>query len=547
MKGVHHHVDRSLPAIRTGLGALCTLTDRVLRRMENDYARGEELQPGTVAAMYGTYAAHTAAFALATTRQAWPLPLRRRAARTAGTVAALAGAGIMTAGMRRFDSAAQLSGTETGTLHERGIYRYSRNPQYLGAVVSLGGVALATRSGLAALLTAGVFATYRRWIPSEERVLRQAFGDGPVDSYLKLKHEDWDAHQRHLSEFERQRTLRLVVDQDRARALGLTGAQIRQALAGTLSGVTLTAFREADRTIEVVARSVAAERTLASAVSDVNLYTPSGRFVPVSQVARVEFALEEARTWRRDRLPTITVRADVVDDVQPPDVTNALLPKLEPIRAQLPAGYYLDTGGAWHESRINEGAIQAVFPVMVLVVITLLMLQLQSFSKTAIVLLTAPLGMIGVVMALLAFHAPMGFVAQLGIIALFGMIMRNSVILVDQIRQDLEAGLDPWTATRESAVRRFRPIMLTAAAAVLAMIPLTRSELWGPMAMAIMGGLVVATVLTLLFVPALYAAWYRVRRPGETPAGAPGMEIESSSPPQMAPSAPASSGPGPQT
>ena len=261
-----------------------------------------------------------------------------------------------------------------------------------------------------------------------------------------------------------------------------------------------------------MARAQTDERTLAGAISDVNLYTPSGKFVPVAQVARVELALEDARTWRRNRLPTVTVRADVLEGTQAPDVTAALLPKLAAIRARLPAGYYLDAGGAWYESRSDEGAIQAVFPVVILVVITLLMLQLQSFSKTAMVVLTAPLGMIGVVMALLAFRAPMGFVAQLGIIALFGMIMRNSVILVDQIRQDIDAGHEAWTAVRESAVRRFRPIMLTAAAAVLAMIPLTRSELWGPT--AIMGGLVVATVLTLLFVPALYAAWYRVRRPG---------------------------------
>ena len=316
-----------------------------------------------------------------------------------------------------------------------------------------------------------------------------------------------------LDWFERQRALRLAVDQDKARALGLTSAQIRQALANHLSGVAITQYRDGDRTIEVVARAQADERTLAGAVADLNLYTPSGRFVPVAQVARVELALEEARTWRRNRLPTVTVRADVLEGVQAPDVTQDLLPKMDEVRQRLPAGYYLDAGGSWHESRINEGAIQAVFPVMLLVVVTLLMLQLQSFSKTAMVVLTAPLGMIGVVMALLAFRAPMGFVAQLGIIALFGMIMRNSVILVDQIRQDIEAGHDPWTAIRESAVRRFRPIMLTAAAAVLAMVPLTRSELWGPMAMAIMGGLIVATLLTLLFVPALYAAWYRVRRP----------------------------------
>ena len=324
-----------------------------------------------------------------------------------------------------------------------------------------------------------------------------------------------------LDWFERQKALRLVVDQDKARALGLTSAQIRHALASQLSGVAITQYRDGDRSIEVVARAQADERTLAGAVADMNLYTPSGRFVPVAQVARVELALEEARTWRRNRLPTVTVRADVVEGVQAPDVTESLFKKMDEIRARLPAGYYLDAGGSWHESRTNEGAIQAVFPVMLLAVLTLLMLQLQSFSKTAMVVLTAPLGMIGVVMALLAFRAPMGFVAQLGIIALFGMIMRNSVILVDQIRQDIDAGHDAWSAIRESAVRRFRPIMLTAAAAVLAMIPLTRSELWGPMAMAIMGGLIVATVLTLLFVPALYAAWYKVESLGhEFRAGA---------------------------
>jgi multidrug efflux pump len=280
-----------------------------------------------------------------------------------------------------------------------------------------------------------------------------------------------------LDWFERQRALRLVVDQDKARALGLTSTQIREALAASLSGVAITTLRDGERSIDVVARARADERTLAGAVGDIVLPTASGQFVPVAQVARVELALEEARTWRRDRLPTVTVRADVLEGVQAPDVTDALLPKLAPVRASLPAGYYLDAGGSWHESRVNEGAIQAVFPIMILIVITLLMLQLQSFSKTAMVVLTAPLGMIGVVAALLAFGAPMGFIAQLGIIALFGMIMRNSVILVDQIRQDMEAGHHPWTAIRESAVRRFRPIMLTAAAAVFAMIPLTRSEL----------------------------------------------------------------------
>jgi multidrug efflux pump len=338
-----------------------------------------------------------------------------------------------------------------------------------------------------------------------------------------------------LDWFERQRSLRLVVDQDKARALGLTSAQIREALAASLSGASVTTLREGDRSIEVVVRAREDERSLAGAVADISLPTSSGTYVPVAQVARVEIALEEARTWRRNRLPTVTVRADVVEGIQAPDVTEQLLPKLEPIRAQLPAGYYLEAGGAWHESRINEGAIQGVFPIMLLVLVTLLMLQLQSFSKTAMVLLTAPLGMIGVVAALLAFRAPMGFVAQLGIIALFGMIMRNSVILVDQIRQDLAEGHHPWVAIRESAVRRFRPIMLTAAATVFAMVPLTRSELWGPMAMAIMGGLGVATVLTILFVPALYAAWYRVRRPGEA-------ELELQPSPPVAPDAASTAG-----
>lgn len=310
---------------------------------------------------------------------------------------------------------------------------------------------------------------------------------------------------------EPRRALKLVIDQDKARALGLTSDDIRQTLAATLSGASLTEFRERDKTIEVLARGRADERNLASAVAEVNIYTPSGAYVPIAQLARVEVALEEGRTWRHNRLPTITVRADVADGVQPPDVTEALLPKIDGIRASLPVGYYIDTAGAWYESRISSKPIQDAFAVIILVVLALLMFQLQSFSKTMMVVLTAPIGLIGVVAALLLFHAPMGFVAQLGVIALFGMIMRNSLILVDQIHRDIEAGRDSWTAIREATVSRFRPIMLTAAAAMLAMIPLTRSELWGPMAIAIIGGLIVATLVTLLFVPALYAAWFGVR------------------------------------
>lgn len=313
---------------------------------------------------------------------------------------------------------------------------------------------------------------------------------------------------------EQRAVLKLVVDHDKARGLGLTSDDIRQSLAAALSGTGVTEFREADETIVVMARAEASERDLASAVEHINLYTPSGRFVPVSQLAKVEVVWEEGRTWRHNRLPTMTIRSDVVEGVQAPDVTNAVLPQIDALRARLPVGYYIDTAGAWDESRKSSGPIQTAFGYIALVVLALLMIQLQSFPKTIMVLLTAPIGLIGVVAALLAFSVPMGFVAQLGVIALFGMIMRNSVILVDQIHQDISTGEDPWTAIRESAVRRFRPIMLTAVAAVLAMIPLTRSELWGPMAIAIMGGLIVATLVTLLFVPALYAAWFRVQRSG---------------------------------
>jgi len=214
---------------------------------------------------------------------------------------------------------------------------------------------------------------------------------------------------------------------------------------------------------------------------------------------------------RRNRLPTVTVRADIRDDMQAPAATARIDPLLDPLRERLPPGFHIEAGGATEESAKGENSIKAVMPLMLVSVITLLMIQLQNVGRMLLVLLTAPLGLIGVAAALLLFQVPFGFVANLGVIALSGMIMRNSVILVDQIEQDRKAGMPPWEAIIGSTVRRFRPIMLTAAAAILAMIPLTRSVFWGPMAVAIMGGLIVATLLTLLFLPALYAAWYRVR------------------------------------
>ena len=235
--------------------------------------------------------------------------------------------------------------------------------------------------------------------------------------------------------------------------------------------------------------------------------------MPLAQIATVGYAFEQGLVWRRNREPSITVRGQIyTKSIQAPTVTAAVLPLLEPIRARLPAGYRIETGGAVEESAKGQSSVNAGFPLFLAVVFTVLMIQLGSFSRTVMVVLTAPLGLIGVVLFLLLFNQPFGFVAMLGTIALFGMIMRNSVILVDQIEQDVEKGLSIWDAIVESAVRRLRPIALTAAAAVLAMIPLTRSAFFGPMAVAIMGGLIVATLLTLLFVPALYAAWYRVRR-----------------------------------
>lgn len=320
----------------------------------------------------------------------------------------------------------------------------------------------------------------------------------------KTVHMDWN---------EKIKVAKLEVDQDKARALGISSQQLSRKLQAILSGFTVTQFRESDKLIDIVARARETERGSLGELRDINIHTSADKSVPLSQIAHIHYDFEDAIIWRRNRFPTITVRADIPDNVQAPDVTAQIWPKLEPIRAKLPPGYHLEIGGAQESSAKAQDSIKAVAPLMVAVVVTLLMLQLQSFQRTLLVLLTAPLGIIGVTLALLTLHVPFGFVAMLGVISLAGMIMRNSVILVDQIQQDTAAGLAPWNAIIESTVRRFRPIMLTAAAAILAMIPLTRSIFWGPMAVAIMGGLLVATVLTLLFLPALYAAWFGVKRP----------------------------------
>ncbi len=318
----------------------------------------------------------------------------------------------------------------------------------------------------------------------------------------------------HLDWNEKAKSVRVKIDQDRARLLGVTSQEVAQALQAQQQGIALTQYREGDQLIDIVWRADASERGRLDRLEDLPVPTASGKWLPLAQVAKLEPVLEEGIIWRRDRLPSIQVRADLANDrVTAPTVTQQIDPQLEALRERLPPGYRIDIGGTIEESAKNESALKAVMPLMIVAVITLLMIQLQSMRRTVMALLTAPLGLVGVALALFALAAPFGFVANLGVIALLGMILRNSVILLDQIDQDEQAGKHRWEAIVGAAVRRFRPIMLTAAAAVLAMIPLTRQIFWGPMAVAIMGGLIVATVLTLLFLPALYAAWYRVKEP----------------------------------
>ncbi|MBT1538205.1 efflux RND transporter permease subunit [Ralstonia solanacearum] len=312
---------------------------------------------------------------------------------------------------------------------------------------------------------------------------------------------------------ENVKVLRLDIDQDKARALGVTTGSIAQVTQTVMSGAPIAQYRDGDKLLDIVMRPQESERNTLDALQNVQVPTTSGRVVPLTQVARVGFTWEPGVIWRENRDYGITVQSDVVDGVQGPTVTEQINPLLDKIRADLPPDYQIKIAGAEEESANAGASIAAQMPLCIFIIFTLLMLQLHSFSRAVMVFLTGPLGLIGAAATLLLLHAPMGFVAQLGITALIGMIIRNSVILVDQIEQDVATGVPTWNAIVEAAVRRFRPIILTAAAAVLAMIPLSRSVFWGPMAAAIMGGLIVATVLTLLFLPALYAAWFRVKRP----------------------------------
>jgi multidrug efflux pump len=316
----------------------------------------------------------------------------------------------------------------------------------------------------------------------------------------------------HLDWSEQVKSIRLVVDQDRARALGLTPQDVSQTLQTLVSGLTVTQYREGIEHIDVVARAVASERLELDRLPALTIATRNGIAVPLSQIGQLSYEYEEPILWRRNRDLVLTVRGDVVDGVQAPDVSSAVAPKLKPISDALPYGYRIETGGSIEESVKANTALIAVFPVMAIAMLAILMIQLQSFSRLALVFVTAPLGLIGATGALLVSNRPFGFVALLGLIALAGMIMRNTVILVDQIDRDIAAGHGRHRAIIDATVRRARPVVLTALAAILGMIPLARSVFWGPMAITIMGGLLVATILTLLVVPALYALWFRVPR-----------------------------------
>jgi multidrug efflux pump subunit AcrB len=314
------------------------------------------------------------------------------------------------------------------------------------------------------------------------------------------------------------KVLRLEIDQDRARALGVSSQSLAQASRTILSGTTIGQYREGDRLIDIVLRQPADERDAITDFADVNVPGASGRSIPLAQIARVELGWEPGVLWRERRDYAVTVQGDVAEGLQGPTVTAQVWPDLQRLAERMPAGYRIEVAGTVEESSKGTGSIVAGVPLMMFIIFTLLMLQLQSFSRAMLVFLTGPLGIAGVAAALLVLDRPFGFVALLGVIALTGMIMRNSVILIDQIEQDRRRGVPTWDAIVEAAVRRFRPIVLTAAAAVLAMVPLSRSMFWGPMAVSIMGGLVVATALTLLALPAMYAAWFRVKRESGPPA-----------------------------
>lgn len=328
----------------------------------------------------------------------------------------------------------------------------------------------------------------------------------------KLVSENPNTTNVHLDWGEPSKIISIQIDQDRARQMGVSSVDLANFINASITGSAIEQYREKRELIEIRLRGDQAERVEVASLASLAVPTTNGTTVPLAQIAKIEYKFEDGLIWHRNRLPTITVRADVRSQLQPATVVGELAESMDKLRAELPSGYLVEVGGTVEESARGQNSVNAGMPLFLAVVMTLLMIQLKSLSRATIVLLTAPLGLIGVVLFLLLFNKPFGFVAMLGTIALSGMIMRNSLILIDQIEQDRQAGHPTWEAIIEATVRRFRPIILTALAAVLAMIPLSRSIFFGPMAVAIMGGLIVATLLTLFFLPALYAAWFKVKK-----------------------------------
>ncbi|MBS0431886.1 MAG: efflux RND transporter permease subunit [Proteobacteria bacterium] len=344
----------------------------------------------------------------------------------------------------------------------------------------------------------------------DEKVLRNL-----ADKVMAIVRANPDARGVNMDWGERIKVLEVNIDQDKARVLGVSSNGVSQALQASLSGYDITQYLENTDSIGVYARLPASERTDLNNLKDLKIQTRGGQFVPLSQIATLGLASEDSLRWRRNRISTITIQADVAKGAQGNDVEHALSPAIDALQSTLPAGYEIEVGGSLESSSKSQKAIKAVMPLVIVLVLFMLMIQLQDMRKMALVLLTAPLGIIGVTAIMLVFRIPFGFVALLGTIALFGMIIRNSVILIVQIDHALGEGATMRDAIIESTVHRFRPILLTAAAAVLAMVPLTRSVFWGPMAWAIMGGLTIATLLTLLFLPTAYAVWFKAGKPGE--------------------------------
>jgi multidrug efflux pump subunit AcrB len=348
---------------------------------------------------------------------------------------------------------------------------------------------------------------YRVSGPDPEGTRNAAFRAAQVlaaDPRTKLINFDWN---------EPGKAIRITLDQDQVRRLGLSTQSLSQSLNAVLTGMSITQVRSGIYLIDVVGRAEAEQRHTAETLRNLQVPLDDGRTVPLSQFATFEYTIEPPIVWRRDLLPTITVQADVVKGVEAKTVNAALVKPMADFAASLPPGYAVEAGGTFESSAKAQASIAAVFPITLLLMLTILMLQLQSFQRLFLVISVAPFGLIGVVAALLPTGTPMGFVAILGIIALIGMIIRNSVILIDQVETNVATGQDKWNAVIDAANHRLRPILLTAAAAILGMLPIAREVFWGPMAFAVIGGLAVATALTLVFLPALYVAWFRVKEP----------------------------------